>query len=71
MDQDPSQGVPGTPEPPQGDPGVYPGGARPKQYSNVIVDDSPLQNQMQKNKECKIISSFWYKKISGIYLIGL
>ena len=31
----------------------YPGGARPKQYSNVIVDDSPLQNQMQKNKECK------------------
>ena len=29
------------------------GGARPKQYSNVIVDDSPLQNQMEKNKECK------------------
>ena len=37
---------------------LYPGGARPKQYSNVIVDDSPLQNQMQKNKECK----FWGKK---------
>ena len=29
------------------------GGARPKQYSNVIVDDSPLQNQMEKNKACK------------------
>ena len=29
-------------------------GARPKQYSNVIVDDSPLQNQMKKNKECKL-----------------
>ena len=28
-------------------------GARPKQYSNVIVDESPLQNQMEKNKECK------------------
>merc|ERR1712066_8230 len=26
-------------------------GARPKQYSNVIVDESPLQNQMEKNKE--------------------
>ena len=35
----------------------YPGGARPKQYSNVIVDDSPLQNQMQKNKECKLKKS--------------
>jgi hypothetical protein len=46
------------------DPGNLPGpemppemtnfnGARPKQYSNVIVDDSPLQNQMEKNKECK------------------
>ena len=35
------------------EPGFHPGGARPKQYSNVIVDDSPLQNQMQKNKECK------------------
>ena len=22
---------------------------------NVIVDDSPLQNQMQKNKECKCV----------------
>ncbi len=32
------------------------GGARPKQYSNVIVDDSPLQNQMEKNKECKRFS---------------
>ena len=29
------------------------GGARPKQYSNVIVDDSPLQNHMEKNKKCK------------------
>ena len=29
------------------------GGARPKQYSNVIVDDSPLQNQMERNKECE------------------
>lgn len=33
--------------------GASNGGARPKQYSNVIVDDSPLQNQMEKNKECK------------------
>ena len=32
-------------------------GARPKQYSNVIVDDSPLQNQMERNKECKIFLS--------------
>ena len=32
-------------------------GARPKMVGNVIVDDSPLQNQMQKNKECKQISS--------------
>ena len=31
-------------------------GARPKMVGNVIVDDSPLQNQMQKNKECKHIS---------------
>ena len=46
------------------------GGARPKQYSNVIVDDSPLQNQMEKNKECKskfymtllLLSTFWVKK---------
>ncbi len=33
------------------------GGARPKQYSNVIVDDSPLQNQMEKNKECKCLET--------------
>ena len=33
-------------------------GARPKKYSNVIVDESPLQNQMEKNKECK----FFFKK---------
>ena len=38
---------------------LYPGGARPKQYSNVIVDDSPLQNQMQKNKECKFREKIW------------
>ena len=30
-------------------------GARPKTGSNVIVDDSPLQNQMAKNKECKTL----------------
>lgn len=34
-------------------PETYPGGARPKIYSNVVVDDSPLQDQMQKNAECK------------------
>ncbi len=27
-------------------------GARPKMLSNII-DDSPLQNQIQRNKECK------------------
>ncbi len=27
-------------------------GARPKTMSNII-DDSPLQNQIQRNKECK------------------
>ena len=27
-------------------------GARPKIFSNII-DDSPLQNQIQRNKECK------------------
>ena len=37
------------------------GGARPKQYSNVIVDDSPLQNQMEKNKECKKNRSFFFQ----------
>ena len=29
------------------------GGARPKIFANII-DDSPLQNQIQRNKECKI-----------------
>ncbi len=31
------------------------GGAKPKgaMASNVEVDESPLHNQMQKNKECK------------------
>lgn len=35
-------------------------GARPKQYSNVIVDESPLQNQMEKNKECKFFYGVYY-----------
>ena len=39
-------------------------GARPKMFSNVIVDDSPLQNQMQKNKECK-----W--KLAEIYMYSI
>ena len=40
------------------------GGARPKQYSNVIVDDSPLQNQMEKNKECKSNFRYFLRKIT-------
>lgn len=31
---------------------------RPTPGSNVIVDDSPLQNQMERNKECKSVSRF-------------
>lgn len=30
------------------------GGGDAASSTNVIVDDSPLQNQMQKNKECKL-----------------
>ena len=63
MDQERTLGVPGTPEAGPPEDGAHPGGARPKQYSNVIVDDSPLQNQMQKNKECKNL--FKSKKISS------
>ena len=36
---------------------VVENGARPKVFSNII-DDSPLQNQIQRNKECKIIQAF-------------
>ena len=28
-------------------------GLKPKTGNNVIVDESPLQNQMEKNKECE------------------
>ena len=51
LDPSNSSGAGGQ-NPPQdpNDPGL---GARPKLYSNVIVDDSPLQNQMRKNAECK------------------
>ena len=42
-------------------------GARPKKYSNVIVDESPLQNQMEKNKECKfsLKNQLGWGKITG------
>ena len=36
---------------------VVENGARPKVFSNII-DDSPLQNQIQRNKECKIIQAY-------------
>ena len=40
-------------------------GARPKMLSNII-DDSPLQNQIQRNKECKNHISLKYLQVSLI-----
>ena len=43
-----------------GQDGPSPGDPNVAGPSNVIVDDSPLQHQMERNKECKII----YESIS-------